>query len=985
MSAKRPRISATASALKAMPLEQKRKNYLDADPLQLAAEMFRPRTTDSFERWAREKVGTWLNPAQRLVNDSIMRNRYTAVPSAHAQGKALVNGTLIPTPSGKIPIEQLAIGDFVFGADGRITKVTGVYPQGIRDTYRLRTNDEVETLCSGDHLWQVNRWSSKPTRKATEIRTTEELLFDGLYYIPGRNRNQKPRFTIPMCAPVTYPVVNLPIDPYILGVWIGDGTIGQNSRDERVLIPSFSCWDPEIAQEVARRLPCGYRLTVSKSGHRYHIRNTNTSGFRRDKGERSDNFLRDSLIAYGLNVKSPERFIPPAYLYGSVRQRVELLRGLMDTDGASGKNVSTRCSYWSNSLRLALDVQELVRSLGGTAKLNGPNARTKTYRVDMRISGGNPFYLPRKRAKWSNDSQSEASRRYGDKIERQIVSISPIGRFAQTCISVEASDGLFLADGFIITHNSFFAASKTGHWIDSHTLGNAFVVTTAPTSAQIESVLWRELHRVHAKAELRGRLTRSGYPQWRVGDELVAYGRRPTEIAAFQGLHARYVLLIIDEADGVSEQLFTAVDTLASSGHVRVLAIGNPDSSESHFARICRPGSGWNVVSLDGLRSPNFTRRGVSPFPELKQYMIDNDIPFADESVAHVPATIRAEWRELLLSPEWVYERMTRWGVNRSEEDQPDGSTKVRWAEPALWLSKVRGRSPTEGSEGIIPLAWVELAIRRWEEWDANGRPPLEGRFIFGADVADSGKDETVVSRRKGYCIIDFVRTPMQDTDTTAKRLARRLRSNPDSTSCVDGSGIGAGVVNQIRGLHLPVIAFIGAAKPEGIYDLTGEFTFANVRTAAYWRLRELLDPVNSTVKVMLPPDEDMKTDLTIPTWGVKAGAVIAMETKESVQKRLKRSPDVGDTTAISFWPNVMGSQKVTLREYGTLGSGADEWAPDPEFNDMTEPFAVSARQRREKRALRDGDSGVAERDRRRKHVYAYSRPSMWGEEDFLG
>ncbi len=529
---------------------------------------------------------------------------------------------------------------------------------------------------------------------------------------------------------------------------------------------------------------------------------------------------------------------------------------------------------------------------------------------------------------------------------------------------------------------SFFAATKVGHFIDSHIVGSAFAVTTAPTSAQIEAVLWRELSRVHAKADLRGRITRSGFPQWRVGDELIAYGRRPTEIAAFQGIHARFVLLVVDEADGVSEQLFTAVDTLASSGIVRVLAIGNPDSSDSYFSRICRPGSGWNVVRLDGLRSPNFTKRGVAPYPELRQYMVDNDIPFADSSVEHIPLNTRAEWRDVLLSPEWVYERMTRWGVTRHEEDQPDGSTKIRWTEPALWLSKVRGRSPSEGSEGIIPLSWVELAIRRWQEWDDAGRPALEGRQIFGGDIADSGKDETVISRRQGYCIVEFTRTPLQDTDTTAKRLARRLRSTPESIACIDGNGIGAGVVNQLRGMRLPVISFIGMAKAEGLYDLTGEFTFANVRTAAYWRLRELLDPVNSNVEVLLPDDEDMKIDLTVPTWTTKTGAVIAMETKESVQKRLRRSPDVGDCTVISFWPSAEGSQKINLHSYTAVGSGDSEWAEEPEPELFDDLFAVSARHRREKQAPGKAREAQQRQDQRRRHVYSYAANS-WDEEFF--
>jgi hypothetical protein len=517
---------------------------------------------------------------------------------------------------------------------------------------------------------------------------------------------------------------------------------------------------------------------------------------------------------------------------------------------------------------------------------------------------------------------------------------------------------------------SFFSAMKTGHFIDSHTIGSAFVVTTAPTSAQIESVLWRELHRVHALAGLRGRLTRSGYPQWRVGDELIAFGRRPTEIASFQGIHSRFILIILDEADGIDEQLWIAADTLASSGHARVLAIGNPDSADSHFARVIRPNSGWNVVRIDGLRTPNFTRSGVAAFPELGQYMRDNGIPYADHEIADVPANIRAEWRDVLLSPEWVFERMQRWGVTRYIDE--DGV--ARWREPALWLSKVRGRSPTEGSEGIIPLSWVERAMNRWMEWDAQGRPKkfgkvlLEGRQIYGCDVADSGKDETVISRRFGHCVEGLVRIGNQDTETTAKRLYGRLQNTAGSLAVVDGAGVGAGVVNRLRGLRLNVMSFIGASSAEGMRDITSEFTFANKRSAAYWNLRELLDPLNGPDDLMLPPDEDLKVDLSVPTWSVKPGAVIAMETKDKVKDKLRRSPDCGDTVAMTFWPDSSPAGEHRIFEHSGVPDYEDDWAPVAE-----EPRSPA--ERRKKRIERLVETEPSN------NVFSYADSGGWDSE----
>jgi hypothetical protein len=127
-------------------------------------------------------------------------------------------------------------------------------------------------------------------------------------------------------------------------------------------------------------------------------------------------------------------------------------------------------------------------------------------------------------------------------------------------------------------------------WIDVHPPGEAFVVTTAPSTPQVEAILWRYMGNAHKKAGLPGRITLDA--KWYIGNELVAYGRKPADYdpAAFQGIHARYVLVIIDEAGGVPKSIFDAVDALATNIDARVVAVGNPDDPASHFATICKPG-----------------------------------------------------------------------------------------------------------------------------------------------------------------------------------------------------------------------------------------------------------------------------------------------------------------------------------------------------------------------------------------------------------
>jgi hypothetical protein len=143
-------------------------------------------------------------------------------------------------------------------------------------------------------------------------------------------------------------------------------------------------------------------------------------------------------------------------------------------------------------------------------------------------------------------------------------------------------------------------------WIDVHPPGEAFVVTTAPTTPQVEAILWRYMGNAHKKGGLPGRITLDA--KWYIGNELVAYGRKPADYdpAAFQGIHARYVLVIVDEAGGVPKAIFDAVDALAG----RPLAL-DPDGDRPTVAR-------FDVPALGHATHPRLLRpliaRGVGPW-----------------------------------------------------------------------------------------------------------------------------------------------------------------------------------------------------------------------------------------------------------------------------------------------------------------------------------------------------------------------------------
>ncbi len=489
---------------------------------------------------------------------------------------------------------------------------------------------------------------------------------------------------------------------------------------------------------------------------------------------------------------------------------------------------------------------------------------------------------------------------------------------------------------------SKIAANAVAWWTDSHPPGEAFVVTTAPTAAQVSAILWREINKNHSKGELAGKINRAGYPQWFLGNELVGYGRKPAdyEESAFQGIHARYVLVVIDEAGGVAKQLFNAIDSLVANEHARVLAIGNPDDPSSHFSSLCKPDSDWNVIHLDGLRSPNMSEEqivGDDPanpkYPLLTALMKAEGIPFSTEVIPY-------NLRELLISPLWVEERIRRWAgfSNTAHTDYaPDELAPLllsRTAASPIFTSKVRGIFPSATSEGVIPLGWVQMAVNRWKDWESDyvierynnmRMVPIPGRKVVGIDVARGGEDETVFSIRNGNVVRELIRFRIADTMETADAAAMHLDES-GALAVVDVIGIGAGVYDMLRRMkregtiQAQAIPFNAAAQTPRT-DLIGQFRFRNDRAAAWWKMRELLDPSRGS-RICLPDDERLIEELVSVKYEMLVGGVIKIESKDEIRKRLGRSTDSADAVIQSFWVEGLGDfETLKALPYDTRAS----------------------------------------------------------------
>lgn len=444
---------------------------------------------------------------------------------------------------------------------------------------------------------------------------------------------------------------------------------------------------------------------------------------------------------------------------------------------------------------------------------------------------------------------------------------------------------------------SYAMAVAAAWWLDAHPVGDAFVVTTAPSDVQVKAILWREIGNLHRRLSLKGRITLDA--QWYMGAdgrELVAYGRKPQAyvnaeqaMQAFQGIHAEFVLVIVDEAAGVPEWLFNAADSLVTNDASRVAAIGNPDDPASHFEKVCRPGSGWNVIHIGAKDTPNFT---------------DEQVP--------------SKLRRLLLSKQWVVERIKRWG-KRSP----------------LFISKVFGRFPSVSTSTLISPGLVR---RSWVN-DLSGQA-ISDRGQYGVDVARQGADETCIYLnragmiRRRFATHDKIRT----TETTGKIIMVLREDQVDLAELpvvVDEVGVGGGVVDEGIEQGLRVIPFNAGARA------ANPRKFANRGAEAWWGFKLLME---EGLIDLDPEDEDLASQLQSRRWRTDSAGRIHIESKDDMAKRGLPSPDRADAAVQSTSPLIAEDwdeeppEEIDLGEFvpdmGTEKLHAD--IPMPNNRDLT-------------------------------------------------
>ena len=403
-----------------------------------------------------EKIDPYLRPLYDALHDMMdpelipklmSAGVIEVAPLAFMRGRAQPLFTKVLTPAGFRPIGDLRVGDFVIGSDGRETEVLGVYPQGFKEIYRVYTQDGSSTLASGDHLWSVYTHADRRRGRPARVLQTKEML--GNLRAAHQHRYELPLLS----SPVDFESRPVPLDPYALGLLLGDGCFSCTAT------PGFTTADPELAEALGRLIP-GIEPR-RKSDIDYVLNRITTPG----EVITIENPVTGAMRRLGLiGAKSNTKFVPDDYLFNTPDVRLAVLQGLFDSDGdpVPQQERTCRIQFTTVSDRLRDHVVFLVRSLGGVAyartrpaQVRKPGLargrdvhhRADAHILDIRLPEGvAPFRLARKVAKYDATG--------GGRPMRFVHRIEPAGTEEAVCIQVAAEDSLYVTEDFLLTHNT---------------------------------------------------------------------------------------------------------------------------------------------------------------------------------------------------------------------------------------------------------------------------------------------------------------------------------------------------------------------------------------------------------------------------------------------------------------------------------------------------------------------------------------------------
>ena len=410
---------------------------------------FKPKASDKVKAWYKEEIGKLkkskkaheaskfnlpgnlnkeLKEYQKLAVNFFLNVPNSIIAYDMGLGKVQPITNKVLSKNGWIEIGKLKVGDKIYNSKGTLSNVIGIYPQGIIKNYEVVFTDGSKTNCGEEHLWNVQtpNWRKRTPDKYT-TKTLKELINEGINYKRYHKRDKcyytTNKWFIPLIKPIQWDEQKHIIHPYNLGLLLGDGSI--------LSTVNLCNSDKEIQNKFIKLANCEVNrviddlVVLSANPYKYELQRLNLWGH-----------------------KSPEKYIPNEYLHDSIENRIQLLQGLMDTDGTiQGSNVS----YSTKSLQLAKDIRYLVQSLGGTSRINNKTVNRELYfNINIQlpiniIPFTTQYHLNRYKPKTKY------------KPYRAIKEVNYINNCEGVCIKTDAEDSLYITDDFILTHNTLIA------------------------------------------------------------------------------------------------------------------------------------------------------------------------------------------------------------------------------------------------------------------------------------------------------------------------------------------------------------------------------------------------------------------------------------------------------------------------------------------------------------------------------------------------
>ena len=389
-----------------------------------------------------------------------------------------------------------------------------------------------------------------------------------------------------------------------------------------------------------------------------------------------------------------------------------------------------------------------------------------------------------------------------------------------------------------------FCAAVAVLWFMYVHRDQAIVLSTAPTFRQVRHILWRQIHRLYRPAAetLRGKMLDT---RWELSDERYAMGLSADSADQFQGFHSSNMFIVVDEAEGVNDEIYEAIESVMTSADPLLLLIGNPTTMEGAFRRaFFQERALYRAVTISALESPN-VQAGRVVFPGLT-------------------------------TAKWVEERREIWG-----EANP------------IYRARVLGEFPEQGDDALMSLRSIEAAVDRLPP---SPTPEGDGseQVVLAVDVARFGSDRSVILRRRGDRVEDIQVLSKMDTMQLAARVAASIREHETVHLHIDEVGVGAGVVDRLRELGHQVRGINVGSKARQ------DRTYLNLRAEGYFTLAERF----SSGRISIPSDNRLVGELAAMRYGFDAQTNrIKIESKDDMRKRNLRSPDMADALMLAFLP----------------------------------------------------------------------------------